>query len=70
MNMYLIDKEHGRRKVCDRCHRVRVKIRKGGAVCVDCLSPADAARRGARQFAQQYLAVQAELRAERQRRAV
>lgn len=32
--MTLIDKS-GERQACDRCHRVRVKIRRG-AICVDC----------------------------------
>ena len=31
--MTVIDK-YGERQACDRCHRVRVKIR--GTVCVDC----------------------------------
>lgn len=36
--MTIIDK-NGERPVCDRCHRVRVKIRRG-SVCVDCLAAA------------------------------
>ncbi len=33
--MLLIDK-HGERKVCDGCHRVRVKIQPGESLCDTC----------------------------------
>jgi len=34
--MILIDKQHGKRKACDGCHRVRVVIQPGESLCDGC----------------------------------